>query len=108
MVGCILSNSECALSSAEILQANDLLTQGVLLYKQVVEGRVNAGKAAVGEVSVPRGACWDPPALGQCASHKNARAASVPSSVEKAVLCQVLIPFQFSWSLRPRKWLVVQ
>lgn len=39
---------------AEILQANDLLTQGVLLYKQVVEGRVNAGKAAVGEVSVPR------------------------------------------------------
>ncbi|KAK7833282.1 hypothetical protein U0070_017281 [Myodes glareolus] len=40
---------------AEILQANDLLTQGVLLYKQVVEGRVNAGKAAVGEVSVPRG-----------------------------------------------------
>ncbi|KAF6272348.1 golgi associated, gamma adaptin ear containing, ARF binding protein 2 [Rhinolophus ferrumequinum] len=28
---------------AEILQANDLLTQGVLLYKQVMEGRVNAG-----------------------------------------------------------------
>ncbi|XP_068945372.1 ADP-ribosylation factor-binding protein GGA2 isoform X2 [Petaurus breviceps papuanus] len=28
---------------AEILQANDVLTQGVLLYKQVVEGQVNAG-----------------------------------------------------------------
>ncbi|XP_027695064.1 ADP-ribosylation factor-binding protein GGA2 [Vombatus ursinus] len=28
---------------AEILQANDILTQGVLLYKQVVEGQVNAG-----------------------------------------------------------------
>ncbi|XP_049645081.1 ADP-ribosylation factor-binding protein GGA2 isoform X2 [Suncus etruscus] len=28
---------------AEILQANDLLTQGVLLYKQVVEGRVSSG-----------------------------------------------------------------
>ena len=30
-------------SSAEILQANDLLTQGVLLYKQVMEGRVTFG-----------------------------------------------------------------
>lgn len=42
---------------AEILQANDLLTQGVLLYKQVVEGRVNVGNAVaapVGEVTVPR------------------------------------------------------
>ncbi|XP_074052340.1 ADP-ribosylation factor-binding protein GGA2 isoform X3 [Macrotis lagotis] len=28
---------------AEILQANDMLTQGVLQYKQVVEGQVNSG-----------------------------------------------------------------
>ncbi|OBS74823.1 hypothetical protein A6R68_14626 [Neotoma lepida] len=43
---------------AEILQANDLLTQGVLLYKQVVEGRVNAGNAVtgtVGNIPVSRG-----------------------------------------------------
>ncbi|XP_054992576.1 ADP-ribosylation factor-binding protein GGA2 isoform X2 [Sorex araneus] len=33
---------------AEILQANDLLTQGVLLYKQVVEGRVISGTPAAG------------------------------------------------------------
>lgn len=42
---------------AEILQANDLLTQGVRLYKQVVEGRVTAGNAvpaAVGAVPAPR------------------------------------------------------
>uniref|UniRef100_A0A0G2JYM3 Golgi associated, gamma adaptin ear containing, ARF binding protein 2 n=1 Tax=Rattus norvegicus TaxID=10116 RepID=A0A0G2JYM3_RAT len=42
---------------AEILQANDLLTQGVLLYKQVVEGRVNAGNAvpaAVGAIPASR------------------------------------------------------
>ncbi|XP_007516629.1 ADP-ribosylation factor-binding protein GGA2 isoform X2 [Erinaceus europaeus] len=31
---------------AEILQANDLLTQGVLLYKQVMEGRVIFGNTA--------------------------------------------------------------
>ncbi|XP_047636266.1 ADP-ribosylation factor-binding protein GGA2 isoform X1 [Phacochoerus africanus] len=35
---------------AEILQANDLLTQGVLLYKQVVEGRVTFGSTAVSSV----------------------------------------------------------
>nr|BAE29092.1 unnamed protein product [Mus musculus] len=42
---------------AEILQANDLLTQGVRLYKQVVEGRVSAGNAvpaAVGAIPAPR------------------------------------------------------
>lgn len=46
--------------SAEILQANDLLTQGVLLYKQVMEGRVSAGPTAPGSVGnspVCRGAC---------------------------------------------------
>lgn len=47
-------------SSAEILQANDLLTQGVLLYKQVMEGRVNTGSKTprpVGNVPVSRGMC---------------------------------------------------
>lgn len=60
MVAATLRTSKSALSSAEILQANDLLTQGVLLYKQVVEGRVNAGNpatGAVGDIPVTRGAC---------------------------------------------------
>ncbi|XP_037363316.1 ADP-ribosylation factor-binding protein GGA2 isoform X2 [Talpa occidentalis] len=42
---------------AEILQANDLLTQGVLLYKQVMEGRVIFGStvaSSVGDVPVSR------------------------------------------------------
>ncbi|KAM8777400.1 ADP-ribosylation factor-binding protein GGA2 [Rhynchonycteris naso] len=42
---------------AEILQANDLLTQGVLLYKQVMEGRVIFGSVTadtVGDVPVSR------------------------------------------------------
>ncbi|XP_042638510.1 ADP-ribosylation factor-binding protein GGA2 [Orycteropus afer afer] len=42
---------------AEILQANDLLTQGVLLYKQVMEGRVTFGNTVtspVGETPVSR------------------------------------------------------
>ncbi|XP_066131955.1 ADP-ribosylation factor-binding protein GGA2 [Saccopteryx bilineata] len=42
---------------AEILQANDLLTQGVLLYKQVMEGRVIFGSAATdpgGDLPVSR------------------------------------------------------
>ncbi|XP_048645613.1 ADP-ribosylation factor-binding protein GGA2 isoform X3 [Marmota marmota marmota] len=42
---------------AEILQANDLLTQGVLLYKQVMEGRVTFGNtvpSSVGDVPVSR------------------------------------------------------
>lgn len=42
---------------AEILQANDLLTQGVLLYKQVMEGRVTSGDtrtSAGGDVPVSR------------------------------------------------------
>ncbi|XP_072798887.1 ADP-ribosylation factor-binding protein GGA2 [Vicugna pacos] len=41
----------------EILQANDLLTQGVLLYKQVMEGRVIFGNTAissVGDIPVSR------------------------------------------------------
>lgn len=36
--------------SAEILQANDLLTQGVLLYKQVMEGRVTFGNTVASSV----------------------------------------------------------
>ncbi|ELK12105.1 ADP-ribosylation factor-binding protein GGA2 [Pteropus alecto] len=36
---------------AEILQANDLLTQGVLLYKQVMEGRVTSGDTRTMPVS---------------------------------------------------------
>ncbi|KAM9099850.1 ADP-ribosylation factor-binding protein GGA2 isoform 1-T1 [Sarcophilus harrisii] len=36
---------------AEILQANDILTQGVLLYKQVVEGQVNAGNVMASTVT---------------------------------------------------------
>ncbi|XP_074136469.1 ADP-ribosylation factor-binding protein GGA2 isoform X2 [Sminthopsis crassicaudata] len=36
---------------AEILQANDILTQGVLLYKQVVEGQVNAGNVVPSTVT---------------------------------------------------------
>ncbi|EPY74528.1 ADP-ribosylation factor-binding protein GGA2 [Camelus ferus] len=42
---------------AEILQANDLLTQGVLLYKQVMEGRVIFGNtviSSVGDIPVSR------------------------------------------------------
>uniref|UniRef100_H0XCY2 Golgi associated, gamma adaptin ear containing, ARF binding protein 2 n=1 Tax=Otolemur garnettii TaxID=30611 RepID=H0XCY2_OTOGA len=42
---------------AEILQANDLLTQGVLLYKQVMEGRVTFGHTvtnSVGDIPVSR------------------------------------------------------
>uniref|UniRef100_G3SPR1 Golgi associated, gamma adaptin ear containing, ARF binding protein 2 n=1 Tax=Loxodonta africana TaxID=9785 RepID=G3SPR1_LOXAF len=42
---------------AEILQANDLLTQGVLLYKQVMEGRVTFGNTVtslVGDIPVSR------------------------------------------------------
>ncbi|XP_008566484.1 PREDICTED: ADP-ribosylation factor-binding protein GGA2 isoform X2 [Galeopterus variegatus] len=42
---------------AEILQANDLLTQGVLLYKQVMEGRVTFGNTvtcSVGDIPVSR------------------------------------------------------
>ncbi|XP_008842038.2 ADP-ribosylation factor-binding protein GGA2 isoform X1 [Nannospalax galili] len=42
---------------AEILQANDLLTQGVLLYKQVMEGPVTFGNAvtnSVGDIPIPR------------------------------------------------------
>ncbi|XP_036081130.1 ADP-ribosylation factor-binding protein GGA2 [Rousettus aegyptiacus] len=42
---------------AEILQANDLLTQGVLLYKQVMEGRVtpgDTGASAAGDAPVAR------------------------------------------------------
>ncbi|XP_036135062.1 ADP-ribosylation factor-binding protein GGA2 [Molossus molossus] len=42
---------------AEILQANDLLTQGVLLYKQVMEGRVifgNTVTSVVGDIPVSR------------------------------------------------------
>ncbi|OWK11502.1 hypothetical protein Celaphus_00007011 [Cervus elaphus hippelaphus] len=42
---------------AEILQANDLLTQGVLLYKQVMEGRVTFGNtvaSSVGDMPVSR------------------------------------------------------
>ncbi|XP_053527765.1 ADP-ribosylation factor-binding protein GGA2 isoform X2 [Artibeus jamaicensis] len=41
----------------EILQANDLLTQGVLLYKQVMEGRVIFGStvsSTVGDIPVSR------------------------------------------------------
>ncbi|XP_053782027.1 ADP-ribosylation factor-binding protein GGA2 isoform X2 [Desmodus rotundus] len=41
----------------EILQANDLLTQGVLLYKQVMEGRVifgNTVSSTVGDIPVSR------------------------------------------------------
>ncbi|KAF6124513.1 golgi associated, gamma adaptin ear containing, ARF binding protein 2 [Phyllostomus discolor] len=41
----------------EILQANDLLTQGVLLYKQVMEGRVifgNTASSTVGDIPVSR------------------------------------------------------
>lgn len=57
------SHTRTSLSSrppAEILQANDLLTQGVLLYKQVMEGRVTSGDTgtgAAGDVPVPRGMC---------------------------------------------------
>lgn len=50
--------------SAEILQANDLLTQGVLLYKQVMEGRVTFGNtvtSAVTDVPVSRGTCGSLP-----------------------------------------------
>ncbi|KAM5227710.1 ADP-ribosylation factor-binding protein GGA2 [Ctenodactylus gundi] len=36
---------------AEILQANDLLTQGVLLYKQVMEGRVTFGNTVANSTS---------------------------------------------------------
>ncbi|XP_036594703.1 ADP-ribosylation factor-binding protein GGA2 [Trichosurus vulpecula] len=36
---------------AKILQANDILTQGVLLYKQAVEGQVNAGNLVPSTVS---------------------------------------------------------
>ncbi|XP_023570399.1 ADP-ribosylation factor-binding protein GGA2 isoform X1 [Octodon degus] len=42
---------------AEILQANDLLTQGVLLYKQVMEGPVTFGNtvtSSAGDTSVSR------------------------------------------------------
>uniref|UniRef100_A0A9L0RT87 Golgi associated, gamma adaptin ear containing, ARF binding protein 2 n=1 Tax=Equus caballus TaxID=9796 RepID=A0A9L0RT87_HORSE len=42
---------------AEILQANDLLTQGVLLYKQVMEGRVifgNTMTSSLGDIPVSR------------------------------------------------------
>ncbi|KAB0390869.1 hypothetical protein E2I00_003310 [Balaenoptera physalus] len=42
---------------AEVLQANDLLTQGVLLYKQVMEGRVTFGNTVVsslGDIPVSR------------------------------------------------------
>ncbi|XP_071067346.1 ADP-ribosylation factor-binding protein GGA2 isoform X2 [Dasypus novemcinctus] len=42
---------------AEILQANDLLTQGVLLYKQVMEGRVTFGNtvtSSLGDMPVSR------------------------------------------------------
>uniref|UniRef100_A0A2K6FLF5 Golgi associated, gamma adaptin ear containing, ARF binding protein 2 n=1 Tax=Propithecus coquereli TaxID=379532 RepID=A0A2K6FLF5_PROCO len=42
---------------AEILQANDLLTQGVLLYKQVMEGRVTFGNtmtSSMGDIPVSR------------------------------------------------------
>ncbi|KAJ8798607.1 hypothetical protein J1605_016410 [Eschrichtius robustus] len=42
---------------AEVLQANDLLTQGVLLYKQVMEGRVTFGSTVVsslGDIPVSR------------------------------------------------------
>ena len=42
---------------AEVLQANDLLTQGVLLYKQVMEGRVTLGNTVVsslGDIPVSR------------------------------------------------------
>ncbi|VFV39453.1 adp-ribosylation factor-binding [Lynx pardinus] len=42
---------------AEILQANDLLTQGVLLYKQVMEGRVifgNTVTSSVGDLPVSK------------------------------------------------------
>uniref|UniRef100_A0A2R9C7P0 Golgi associated, gamma adaptin ear containing, ARF binding protein 2 n=1 Tax=Pan paniscus TaxID=9597 RepID=A0A2R9C7P0_PANPA len=42
---------------AEILQANDLLTQGVLLYKQVMEGRVTFGNrvtSSLGDIPVSR------------------------------------------------------
>ena len=48
----------------EILQANDLLTQGVLLYKQVMEGRVifgNTVSSTVGDIPVSRGKCREPP-----------------------------------------------
>ncbi|MBV94762.1 ADP-ribosylation factor-binding protein GGA2, partial [Eschrichtius robustus] len=41
----------------EVLQANDLLTQGVLLYKQVMEGRVTFGSTVVsslGDIPVSR------------------------------------------------------
>ncbi|XP_076997667.1 ADP-ribosylation factor-binding protein GGA2 [Tamandua tetradactyla] len=41
----------------EILQANDLLTQGVLLYKQVMEGRVTFGNtvtSSLGDIPVSR------------------------------------------------------
>lgn len=51
---------------AEILQANDLLTQGVLLYKQVMEGRVTSGDtgaSAAGDAPVARGVCRAPPSL---------------------------------------------
>lgn len=51
---------------AEILQANDLLTQGVLLYKQVMEGHVTSGDtgaSAAGDAPVARGVCRAPPSL---------------------------------------------
>lgn len=53
-----------SLPSAEILQANDLLTQGVLLYKQVMEGRVTSGStvtSAVSDMPVSGGTCGSLP-----------------------------------------------
>eukprot|EP00069_Balaena_mysticetus_P006598 bmy_18720T0 len=44
-------------AALQVLQANDLLTQGVLLYKQVMEGRVTFGNTVVsslGDIPVSR------------------------------------------------------
>ncbi|XP_021092976.1 ADP-ribosylation factor-binding protein GGA2 isoform X2 [Heterocephalus glaber] len=50
---------------AEILQANDLLTQGVLLYKQVMEGRVTFGNTVASSVGdIPASRVFQHPASG--------------------------------------------
>lgn len=93
-------------SSAEILQANDLLTQGVLLYKQVMEGRVNAGSKTprpVGNVPVPRGTCRAcPRPLPACSLpilEKNGSSERSGSRCRNARMCPPLFPE--SWSCQP-------
>lgn len=93
-------------SSAEILQANDLLTQGVLLYKQVMEGRVNAGSKTprpVGNVPVSRGTCRACPRPLPAGSlpilEKNGSSERSGSRCRDARMCPPLFPE--SWSCQP-------